>query len=122
MQVSECRAREVVGGCDVKHAGWQAMKHFQQDRQIEPDAILLCRTLTVEHAAGYRDVTIRCLARDGERTFHLDLVFSAFDAIRLGHCMSQVSAIAWEDGNRPIDARPDESDRDLWQSATDAAR
>ena len=106
----------------MKHAGWQAMKHLQQDRQIEPDAILLCRTLTVEHAAGYRDVTIRCMARDGERTFHLDLIFSAFDAIRMGHCMSQVSAIAWEDGNRPIDAGPDDSDRDLQQSATVAAR
>ena len=98
------------------------MKHFQQDRQIEPDAVLLCRTLTVEHAAGYRDVTIRCLARNGERTFHLDLIFPAFDAIRLGHYMSQVSAMSWEGGNRPIDARPDESDRDLRQSATDAGR
>ena len=106
----------------MKHAGWQAMKHFQQDRQIEPDAILLCRTLTVEHAAGYRDVTIRCLARDGERTFHLDLIFAAFDAIHLGHYMSQVSVVAWDGGNRPIDAQPDESGRDLQQSATAAAR
>lgn len=122
MQVSERRAHEVVGECDVKHAGWQAMKLRQQDRQVEPDAILLCRTLTVEHAAGYRDVTIRCLARNGERTFHLDLIFPAFDAIRLGHYMSQISAMSWEGGNRPIDARPDESDRDLRQSATDAAR
>lgn len=122
MQVSERCAREVVEGCDVKHADWQAMKLRQRDRQFEPDAILLCRTLTVEHAAGYRDVTIRCLARDGERTFHLELIFSAFDAIRLGHYMSRVGAMAWDDGNRPIDARPNESGRDLQHLAPDAAR
>lgn len=122
MQVSERRAREVVGERDVKHAGLQGMELHQQDRRVDADAVLLCRTFSVEHAAGYRDVTIRCLAQDGERTFHLDLIFAAFDAFHLGQYMSQVSAIAWEDGNRPIDARPDESGRDLRQSATDAAR
>lgn len=106
----------------MNHASLGARKLRQQVRRIEPDAILLCRALTVEHAAGYRDVTIRCVAQDGERSFQLDLIFSAFDTIRLGDYMSQVGAMAWDDGNRPIDARPDESDRDFRHSSTDAAR
>lgn len=84
--------------------------------------MLLCRTLSVEHAVGYRDVTIRCLARDGERTLHLDLIFSAFDVVRLGQYMARVDATAWEGGSRPVDAQPDESDRDLQHSAKAAAR
>ena len=98
------------------------MELHQQERRAEADAVLLCRILSVEHAAGYRDVTIRCLARDGERTVNLDLIFAAFDAIHLGHYISQVSVVAWDDGNHPIDAQTAESGRDLQQSAPAAAR
>ena len=106
----------------MNHAGLEAMKLHQQVRQVEPDAILLCRVLNVEHAAGYRDVTIRCMARDGERSFQLDLIFAALDAIHLSRYISQVDAIAWEDEKRPVDAQPDELSPILRQSATVVSR